>query len=106
MADDAREWLRAKGYHIAPKGRIRADLKALWDAHQREQDASDSVCGDTGADDSGTGRLGTKRKKRTSCGFCTVRAAHQHFYCPGSIDQGKAGVWTCLCYEKEHKLNG
>src|ERR1700722_15578369 len=106
---EAREWLREKGYHVAAKGRIRADLQALWDTHQRgEHDRSgdsdhpggDDVRGDALPSDSKQPR----RRKRTSCGFCTVRAEHQHRLCPGTIDQGKAGVWTCLCYEKEHNL--
>ena len=104
------------GYKVKPKGRISADLLAIYQAKvlkkraprdsNRSSGTGDSVVrlrdGDSEPDLGSASK--PKRLKRSSCGFCTVNAAHQHKNCPGTINQGKMGIWTCLCYEKEHTL--
>jgi hypothetical protein len=99
----AREWLLANGYRVRPKGRIPSDLLAIYTAKVLKKR------GDTGLPSPSTGTGDTlednspkKKVKRTSCGFCTVQAPHKHLYCPGTINQGRMGIWTCLCYENGH----
>src|SRR5580700_10748482 len=96
---DARTWLKANGYRIKDKGRIPADLLAIYQAKVVKKRGRNTVrLSDSGTDsasdsaslfeDSVERDEGAKKKKvvkRTSCGFCTVIAAHRHVYCPGHI---------------------
>lgn len=104
---DARTWLKENGYRVKPKGRIPADLLAIYQAKEKRDATRRARSGSSGPDhlDDGDSLDRKKRKpKRSSCGFCTVNAAHKHKHCPGTINQGKMGIWTCLCYEKDHTL--
>lgn len=115
----ARAWLSDNGYRVKPKGRIPQDLLAIYQAKVLKKsgvraNVSGVVNGvpapvlqEPGSQEEvPESVLRSKKKvKRSSCGFCTVNAAHQHKHCPGTINQGKMGIWVCLCYEKDHTLN-
>jgi hypothetical protein len=111
MSNTAREWLRDNGYRVKPKGRIPADLLAIFQAKDKKNAAAsvranNSVLSDINSDEpeNNTSPQRKSKAKRTSCGFCTVVAEHRHKHCPGTIQQGSkiGGVWTCLCYERGH----
>lgn len=102
---DIRAWLKDNGYNVRPKGRIPADLLAIYQARMKKRVNNRTTGDHNDESDTDSGGPSKQKVKRTSCGFCTVQAAHQHTYCPGTINQGKMGIWTCLCYEMDHVLH-
>jgi hypothetical protein len=109
----ARSWLAENGYHVKPKGRIPAELLAIYQAKVLKKNAASvAPAGPVPGDDDSDGDRDDlqspgkrkKVKKRGSCGFCSINAAYKHQRCPETINQGKMGVWVCFCYEKGHTL--